>query len=66
MRCALVETVNNIVENIIIADPSVDPAPTGYILIGLADDSSVSVGWYYDPLTGGFYPPVLSHEGDQL
>lgn len=58
MRCALVNTLSNIVENIIIANPSTDPAPNGYILVGLDDNSQVSVGWSYDPSTGEFSPPA--------
>ena len=53
MRCAVVNS-SNIVVNVIMADPSVDPAPEGCILIGLPDDSPVSFGWLYDPATGQF------------
>lgn len=56
-RCALVNSSTNIVENIIIADPAVDPAPDGYILVGLPADSTVSSGWIYDPATGTFTDP---------
>jgi len=54
MRCALINQSTNIVENIIIADPSVDPAPNGYLIIGLPEDSPVAIGWVYDQATGQF------------
>jgi hypothetical protein len=57
MRCALVETSNNIVQNIIIADPATDPAPDGTVIIGIPDDSPVWIGWIYDPATGTFTNP---------
>lgn len=57
MRCALVNASTNIVESVIMADPAVDPAPEGYILIGLPDDSPVTMGWIYDPATGTFTNP---------
>lgn len=57
MRCALVNDRTNIVENLIVADPAVDPAPTGYILVGIPDDSPVAVGWIYDPATQTFTNP---------
>lgn len=67
MRCALVNSTSNIVENLIVADPATDPAPTGYIIVGLPDDSPVAVGWLYDPATGTFTdpnppPPVVDPE----
>jgi hypothetical protein len=51
MRCAVVDS-SNIVVNIIVADPAIDPAPEGCILVGLPDDSPVSFGWLYDPAIG--------------
>lgn len=56
-NCAVVDTATNIVTNIIVADPAVDPAPEGCILVGLSDDSPVSFGWIYDPATGLFTDP---------
>lgn len=56
-RCALVNLTTNIVENLIIADPAVDPAPEGYIIVGLPDDSPVAVGWIYDDATETFINP---------
>jgi len=58
MRCALINQSTNIVENIIIADPSVDPAPDGYLIIGLPEDSPVAIDWVYDPATGQFSKPI--------
>lgn len=48
MRCALIENTTSNVVNVIIADPSVDPAPEGHTIIGIPDDSPVSIGWVYD------------------
>ena len=45
--------------NFIMADPSVDPAPEGTILVGLPDDSPVDIGWIYDPATGQFTDPNI-------
>lgn len=56
-KCALVNAATNIVENVIIADPAVDPAPEGYFLVGLPDDTTVVGGWVYNPATQEFLPP---------
>lgn len=56
-RCALVQNSDETVVNIIIADPAVDPAPAGCTIIGLPEDSSVYIGWIYDPATGQFTNP---------
>jgi len=45
MRCAVVNNMTNIVDNIIMANPSTDPFPVDSFLIGLSDDSPVSIGW---------------------
>ena len=57
MRCAVVQNSNNVVVNLIMADPSADPAPEGTTLVGLPDDSPVNIGWIYDPATGQFTDP---------
>jgi len=57
MRCAVVQNSDNIVVNLIMADPSVDPASEGTTLVGLPDDSPVSFDWIYDPATGQFTDP---------
>lgn len=62
MRCAIVQSSNNIVVNLIMADPSVDPAPEGTILVGLPDDSPVTFDWIYDPATGQFTDPNFPEE----
>lgn len=48
MRCALVESSSGLVTNLIIADPAVDSPPVGCFLVGLSDDSPVSIGWVFD------------------
>lgn len=58
MRCALVNSLSFVVENLIEADPQVDPAPPGYWIIGIGDESPVSFGWIYDANTQTFSPPV--------
>ena len=58
--CALVQNSDNMVINIIVADPAVDPAPSGCTLISLPDGSPVTLGWSYDPSTGQFSDPNQS------
>jgi len=58
MRCSLVNQATNIVENLIVADPSSDPAPEGYLIIELPEDSPVAIGWFYNPATGQFSAPI--------
>jgi hypothetical protein len=55
----LINQSTNIGENIVVADPSVDPSPSGYVLIGIPDESPVCIGWLYDPATGQFTNPAL-------
>jgi len=62
MRCALVDS-SNMVVNIIMADPVIDPAPEGCSLVGLPDNSLVSFGWIYDPTTGQFTDPNPPSDG---
>lgn len=57
MRCAAINIETNIVENIIIADASVDPAPPGLLLVNIPEDSHVAAGWSYDPVTEQFTQP---------
>ena len=38
MRCALINTSTSQVENLIVADPSIDNAPDGYILVATPPD----------------------------
>ena len=57
-NCALVQTSDNIVINVIVADPSVDPAPEGCTIVGIPDDSPVTFGWIYNPQDGTFSAPV--------
>jgi hypothetical protein len=57
MRCALVQNSDNIVVNLIMADPSTDTAHDGTTIVGLPDDSPVSFDWIYDPTTGQFTDP---------
>lgn len=57
MNSALVDAITLIVVNIIVADPAVDPAPPGYLLIGLQPGMSCQIGDIYDPATNTFSPP---------
>ena len=55
---ALVDDTTLIVVNIVMADPAVDPAPPGYLLIGLQPGMTCQIGDIYDPATNTFSPPV--------
>lgn len=48
MRCALINEQTSIVENLIMADPMTDPAPTGYFLLELEDTNPASIGWLWN------------------
>jgi hypothetical protein len=54
---ALVDANTLIVVNVIVADPAVDPAPPGYLLIGLQPGQDCQAGYVYDPVTNTFSPP---------
>lgn len=56
MRCAVVNLTSYIVENLIIANPSVDPTPDGFLLISVSDEDPVSIGWSYSPEINDFIP----------
>lgn len=57
MKCAVVSLSDNTVINVILADPSVDPAYQGTRLVGIDDNFPVRMGWIYDPATGQFTDP---------
>jgi hypothetical protein len=57
MNSAVVQNSNETVINVIVADPSVDPAPEGCTLVALPEGSPVTFGWIYDPITGQFTDP---------
>ena len=54
---ALVDAETLIVVNVIVADPAIDPAPPGYLLIGLQPGQECQAGYVYDPATGTLSPP---------
>lgn len=56
MRAAVVDLLNNIVINIIVANPAVDPAPEGTLLVDVTN-VPCDIGWVYDPATGTFTDP---------
>jgi len=58
MVSALVQNSDQTVINVIVADPSVDPAPEGCTLVALPEGSPVTFGWIYNPATGQFTAPV--------
>lgn len=64
MNSAVVQLSDNIVINVIVADPSVDPSPEGCLLVGLPDGSPVTFGWIYDPATGQFSDPIPAPTAD--
>lgn len=55
MRCAIVDPNTNLVVNIIVADPSVDKAPDGYLMLGDLP-SFVNIGTVWKD--GAFVEPV--------
>ena len=57
MKCAVVSLSDNTVINLILADPSIDPAYEGTRLVGIDDNFPVRMGWIYDPATGHFTDP---------
>lgn len=58
MKSAVVQNGTNIVINMILADPSVDPSPEpDCYLVLIPDDVPVDFGWIYDPELNVFYQP---------
>lgn len=57
MQCAVVQNADNIVINIIFADPT-DPAQIGCFLVGLQPEQNCQIGYIYDPATGTFSAPI--------
>lgn len=56
MRAAVVDLLTNIVINIIVANPAVDPAPEGALLVDVTE-APCDIGWVYDPASGTFTDP---------
>lgn len=56
-RCAVVQSSNNEVVNIIIAESS-DLPPMGCFLVDIDNFPYVDIGWFYDPVMVDFYPPL--------
>lgn len=48
MRCAVCNLSDNVVINVIMADPSVDPAPEGTFLVEIPDGEFCNMGWVWD------------------
>jgi hypothetical protein len=57
MRTALVNISTGVVENIIVADPAIDPAPSGYVLISVGE-KSCKIDWVYDASLNEFADPA--------
>ena len=57
MNSAVVSQDTLIVINIIVADPAIDPPPSGCVLIALTDGEPCDIGWLYDPDTNTFSDP---------
>ena len=57
-NCALVQNSNETVINMIVADPTVDPAPESCTIVGLPEGSTVTFGWVYNSSTQQFTAPV--------
>lgn len=56
MQCAVVQYSNNVVINIIVAEPTFEP-PIGCFLVLLNDGQDCGIGWIYDPATNTFTDP---------
>jgi hypothetical protein len=57
MNSAVVNQESLIVVNIIVADPTVDPAPYDCILVAIAPEEPCNIGWTYDSVTNSFTDP---------
>lgn len=57
MNSAVVDQATLIVINIIVANPDIDPAPDGCLLIGLSEGTPCDIGWIYNPADGTFTNP---------
>ena len=57
MICAVVQLVDLVVLNVIMADAGSDPAPVGCELIDITNGPQCGIGWIYDPATGTFSDP---------
>ena len=55
--CAIVNNSDNLVTNLIVADPRVDPAPAGFTIVGLPEGSLVTRDWRYDRYGHRFIDP---------
>jgi hypothetical protein len=51
MRCAVCNLSDNVVTNVIMADPNVDPAPYDTFLVGIQDGVMCDIGWIWDGST---------------
>lgn len=56
MQCAVVHDGDNVVVNIIVANPS-DPAQIDCYLVGLSEGQDCGIGWIYDPVNNIFINP---------
>lgn len=59
MRSAVINVNSNIVENVIVADPTKDTAPNNYYLVDITNNTNVSIGWSYDVKNKIFIEPVI-------
>ena len=57
MNSAVVDQNTQIVVNIVVADPTIDPPPVGCILVGLAVDEPCDIGWVYNSGSNTFSDP---------
>lgn len=65
MRSALVKITYGIVENIVVADGTVDYPPRGYALIPLSDKDKVEIGDQWSE-TEKFIPKVKKPDKDEV
>jgi hypothetical protein len=57
MIAAVVQLIDFVVLNIIVADANVDLPPDGCELIDITNGPACNIGWVYDPANGTFSNP---------
>lgn len=62
MPAALVNKDTFIVENMIVADPAIDPPVGDYLMIDITN-LICNIGWTYDPINNNFINPNPPSDG---
>lgn len=56
-RCALVQTSDNKVINVIVAEVGVYIPADGFMVVDIENFPYADIGWFYDPVLVDFVPP---------